>query len=295
VGGAGLDVRAILAKVEPSVVDIQSREGRGVGEGTGIVISNDGKILTNAHVVSGASRITVTAFKGQKALPATILGADEAHDVAVLQVDASAGLPAADLGRSADVAVGDDVVAIGNALGLRGDPSVTRGIVSGLNRTIGPHTGMIQTDAAINPGNSGGPLVNRAGQVIGINTAVATENGAQNIGFAIPIDQARSLTGSLAAGKAPAPTARLGVSTAPSDDGSPGAVVMAVSPGSAAADAGLAAGDRIVAVDGASVAGPDELGGLIRGHQPGDTVKLTIVRGGREMTITARLGAQTGN
>ena len=134
-----------------------------------------------------------------------MVGADEAHDVALLKIDDASGLPAAELGRSADVKVGEDVVAIGNALGLRGDPTVTRGIVSALNRTVENLTGMIQTDAAINPGNSGGPLVNSAGQVIGINTAVAAD-GAQNIGFAIPIDKAKSLADRLKTGQGPAPT-----------------------------------------------------------------------------------------
>jgi putative serine protease PepD len=290
--GPGLDVKAILAKVEPAVVDIETEGGRAVGEGTGIVFASDGFILTNAHVVSGASRVTVTA--GQRALPARLVGTDEAHDVAVLRVETGdgAGLTVAELGRSADVAVGDDVVAIGNALGLRGDPSVTRGIVSALGRSIGPLTGMIQTDAAINPGNSGGPLVNSRGQVIGLNTAVANGDRAQNIGFAIPIDTARTIAARLADGQPPAPTAFLGVTTADAIGGNPGAVVADVAPGSPAAAAGLATGDRIVAVDGMPVPGAAELRGLIQAHQPGETVSLRVVRGGREVTLEAKLVTQ---
>jgi S1-C subfamily serine protease len=290
--GPGLDVKSILAKVEPAVVDIEIQGGRSVGEGTGIVFAPDGFILTNAHVVDGASRITVTA--GRRALPATLLGADPAHDLAVLRVDSGDGaaLTVAELGRSADVAVGDDVVAIGNALGLRGDPSVTRGIVSALGRSVGPLTGMIQTDAAINPGNSGGPLVNSLGQVIGINTAVAAAGRAQNIGFAIPIDDARTIAARLADGQPPAPTAFLGVTTSDATGGNPGAVVADVAPGSPAAAAGLAAGDRIVAVDGKPVPGAAELRGLIQSHQPGETVPLTVVRGGRELTLHAKLTTQ---
>ena len=290
--GPGLDVKAILAKVEPAVVDIETEGVRAVGEGTGIVFASDGFILTNAHVVSGASRITVTA--GQRALPARLVGTDEAHDVAVLRVETGDGaaLTVAELGRSADVAVGDDVVAIGNALGLRGDPSVTRGIISALGRSIGPLTGMIQTDAAINPGNSGGPLVNSRGQVIGINTAVANGDRAQNIGFAIPIDTGRTIAARLADGQPPAPTAFLGVTTADAAGGYPGAVVADVAPGSPAAAAGLAAGDRIVAVDGTPVPGAAELRGLIQAHQPGETVSLRVVRGGREVTLEAKLVTQ---
>jgi S1-C subfamily serine protease len=187
--GPALDVKGILAKVEPSVVDIYASSRRESGEGTGIIISPDGYILTNAHVVEGASKVSVSVAGSSKSLPATVVGADSSNDVALIKVDNASGLPAAELGRSADVKVGEDVVAIGNALGLRGDPTVTRGIVSALNRTVENLNGMIQTDAAINPGNSGGPLVNSAGQVIGINTAVAAD-GAQNIGFAIPIDKA---------------------------------------------------------------------------------------------------------
>ena len=149
--------------------------------------------------MDGASRVTVATAGSSKALSATVIGADEGHDVALLKLDNASGLPAAELGRSSDVKVGEDVVAIGNALGLRGDPTVTRGIVSALNRTVENLTGMIQTDAAINPGNSGGPLVNSAGQVIGINTAVAAD-GAQNIGFAIPIDKAKALADRLKTG-----------------------------------------------------------------------------------------------
>ena len=222
-------MKGILAKVEPSVVDIVASSRRGSGEGTGIIISSDGYVLTNAHVVDGASQVSVGAAGSSKALPATVIGADEAHDVALLKIDSASGLPAAELGRSADVKVGEDVVAIGNALGLRGDPTVTRGIVSALNRTVENLTGMIQTDAAINPGNSGGPLVNSAGQVIGINTAVAAD-GAQNIGFAIPIDKAKSLADRLKTGQGPAPTAFLGVSTTETEDGSGGAQVVRWSP-----------------------------------------------------------------
>ena len=292
--GAALDVKGILAKVEPSVVDIVASSRRESGEGTGIIISPDGYILTNAHVVSGASRVSVATAASSKALTATVVGADEAHDVALLKVDDASGLPAAELGRSADMKVGDDVVAIGNALGLRGDPTVTRGIVSALNRTVENLTGMIQTDAAINPGNSGGPLVNSAGQVIGINTAVAAD-GAQNIGFAIPIDKAKALGDRLKTGQGPAPTAFLGVSTTETSDGSAGALVVSLVSGGPAQSAGISVGDLIVTFDGKPVSGADTLSGMVQARQPGDTVQVVVERNGSSRTVSVRLATKPAN
>ncbi len=292
--GAALDVAGILAKVEPSVVDIVASNRRSSGEGTGIIISPDGYILTNAHVVEGASRVTVSTPASSKALTATVVGADEDNDVALLKVENASGLPAAELGRSADVKVGDDVVAIGNALGLRGDPTVTRGIVSALNRRVDNLAGMIQTDAAINPGNSGGPLVNSAGQVIGINTAVAAQ-GAQNIGFAIPIDKARALGDRLKTGQGPAPVAFLGVSTTETADGSGGAQVVEVVSGGPAQRAGLGVGDLIVSFDGKPVGGSDSLSGLVQARQPGDTVQVVVERNGSSRTLSVTLGTRPAN
>jgi S1-C subfamily serine protease len=292
--GAALDVKGILAKIEPSVVDIYASSRRESGEGTGIIISPDGYILTNAHVVSGASKVTVGVAGTSKTLPATVIGADEANDVALIKVDNGSGLPAAELGRSADMKVGDDVVAIGNALGLRGDPTVTRGIVSALNRTVENLTGMIQTDAAINPGNSGGPLVNSAGQVIGINTAVAAD-GAQNIGFAIPIDKAKSLADRLKTGQGPAPTAFLGVSTTETSDGSAGALVVSLVAGGPAQKAGINVDDLIVTFDGKPVSSADTLSGLVQQRQPGDTGQVVVERNGSSRTVSVTLGTKPAN
>ena len=198
-----LDVGALVDAVEPSVVSIETRvESRrgpwattGVGAGTGVVLE-DGLILTNAHVVEGAVAVTVTASDGTD-LDATIVAADTSADIAVLDVGDGAGLQPAQLGDGSDIEVGEDVVAIGNALALEGSMTVTRGIVSAVGRSIatgsGTLEGLVQTDAAISSGNSGGPLVAPDGSVIGINTAVATSGGsvsASNIGFAIPIDTA---------------------------------------------------------------------------------------------------------
>ena len=292
--GPALDVKGILAKVGPSVVDIVASARRGSGEGTGIIISSDGYVLTNAHVVDRASRVSVTTPASTKALSATVVGADGGNDLALLKVADANGLPAAELGRSADVKVGDDVVAIGNALGLRGDPTVTRGIVSALNRTVENLTGMIQTDAAINPGNSGGPLVNSAGQVIGINTAVAAD-GAQNIGFAIPIDKAKALADRLKTGQGPAPVAFLGVSTTETDDGSAGAEVVEVVAGGPADRAGIRIGDLIVTFAGKPVGSADSLSGLVQARQPGETVQVVVERNGSPRTVSVTLGTRPGD
>jgi S1-C subfamily serine protease len=203
------DISAILAKDVPAVVAITTDGGPALGGGgggaaTGFVIDPDGIIVTNDHVAADARSINVTTSDGKK-LSARVLGQDASHDLAVLKVDAT-NLPAVDLGESNQVQVGDDVVAIGNALDLDGGLSATRGIVSGLHRDIPAETGarltgLIQTDAAINPGNSGGPLVDSQGRVIGINTAIANPNTAQNVGFVIPISQAKPIIDTLRGGE----------------------------------------------------------------------------------------------
>ncbi|HZD71912.1 MAG TPA: trypsin-like peptidase domain-containing protein [Actinomycetes bacterium] len=207
-----LDVTAIAAKVEPVVVSIEATSAQGpfasTSAGSGIILTSDGEVLTNAHVVDGASAIKVTLAGESRARSAQLVGLDRGSDLALLRITGASGLPTADLGSSAAMQVGDDVVAIGNALALEGGPTVTRGIVSALHRSIdtssGRMTGLIQTDASISSGNSGGPLVNAAGQIIGINTAVAASSStttAENIGFAIPIDQALSVVKQLRAGQ----------------------------------------------------------------------------------------------
>lgn len=200
------NVSAILAKVEPSVVTVKTTiEVRGqfgstqTGEaaGTGIILTADGEVLTNAHVVADATSITVTLYGKTSALNATLIGKDTVNDVALLKIEAVSGLTPATIADSATVMVGDDAIAIGNALNLDGGVSVTKGIISALGRSINVEAGhlsnLIQTDAAISSGNSGGPLVNNAGQVVGMNTAGATSSQhvtAENIGFSIPINQA---------------------------------------------------------------------------------------------------------
>lgn len=200
-----IDIPAVLAKVESSTVAITTTvvqeqgpfRAEGEGAGTGIILDTDGHVLTNAHVVAGASEVIVTIDGDQRS--ATVLGGDSSQDIAVLRLDDPTGTVPATL-ADGEVAVGDQVVAIGNALALEGSHTVTQGIVSALERSIdtqsGQLTGLIQTDAAISSGNSGGPLVNADGEVVGINTAVARSGGAvaaSNIGFVIPIDQAMAI------------------------------------------------------------------------------------------------------
>ena len=221
------DVQGILARVLPSVVSISATStqtsiffGRGAGttqvtaSGTGIVISKNGEVVTNDHVVSGATSITVTLNGASSALPARVIGASPANDLALLQVEGVSDLTPAVLGASRSMVVGDDVIAVGYALGLAGGPTVTDGIISATGRSVSTETAggqtstlanMFQTDAAISSGNSGGPLVDASAQVIGINTLVATSSRsatAQNIGFAIPSDTVTSLLPLLRSGRA---------------------------------------------------------------------------------------------
>jgi S1-C subfamily serine protease len=302
------DIQEILAKVQPAVVAIRTRTlslgdflrpEPAEGAGTGFVISPDGVIVTNNHVVAGAQSIDVV-FGNDTTKPAQILGRDASADLAVIKVD-GAGLQAATLGDSDRMRVGDDVVAIGNALALEGGPSVTRGIVSAKDRTIVAENGIrlenvIQTDTAINRGNSGGPLVNAAGEVVGINTAVAGD--AQNIGFSIAITQARPIIEELRSGstrtrpflgvqmfdvtQAVAEELKLEVTE--------GALVAEVTEGSGAEVAGIRAGDVIVEIDGEKIADAGDVSATVRKHKPGEEMKVTVARGSERQTVTVRLG-----
>ena len=313
------DVRQITQAVGPSVVSVQTRSlGLGAflqavpqeGAGSGFVLSSDGLIVTNNHVVSEAAAITVTLADGRK-LDARVLGRDANTDLAVLKVDAS-GLPAVKIGRSDALVVGDEVVAIGNALALDGGPTVTQGIISAVDRTIsgGDQGGagqnsatlrhLLQTDAAINPGNSGGPLLNAAGEVVGINTAVA--GGAQNIGFAVAVDKALPIIDTLKTGQTPEQPF-LGLSTVSLSPAiqrqlglgiSKGAVVANVTPGSGAELAGLAEGDVITRMAGRDVESADDVSAAVADHKPGDEVEITVVRGGSSRTVSARIGRRAG-
>jgi putative serine protease PepD len=306
------------ANVLPSVVSITFESNLGTGQGSGVVISSDGQILTNNHVVAQAAdggQLSVTFSDGSKA-DARILGRDPATDLAVIQAEDISGLTAAKLGRSGDLHVGDTVLAIGSPLGL--DGSVSAGIVSALDRSITLSNDVpespfgnggepqatpsavidaIQTDAAINPGNSGGALINADGEVVGINTAIASlaggggassQGGNIGVGFAIPIDSARSIAEQLV-DKGEVTHAFLGVRIADAENGG-GAVVAQVDEGQPAADAGLEQGDVITKVDDTEITSGSDLTSAVRSHEPDDKVTITYTRDGDEKTAEVTLG-----
>jgi putative serine protease PepD len=291
-------------RIANSVVTISSSVDGGVTEGeatgTGVVVTSGGEILTNAHVVEGASEVRVRFAGDTEPVIATVLAADAGNDLALLQVNA-AGLTAATFAKPGSVRVGDQVVAIGYALALDGGPSVTTGIVSALRRTIFTDSGalnsLIQTDAAISSGNSGGPLVNMRGEVVGINTAVArgdTNSSANNIGFAISVDEVLAVLDQLrsqASGDA-REEGFLGVSLEPRIDGGVGSIISTVQAGSPAKQAGFVVGDIVLAVDGEPVNGQAGLVAAIRDRSPGDSITIDLVRDGERLTLTATLVAR---
>ncbi|HCH62364.1 MAG: endopeptidase [Deltaproteobacteria bacterium] len=255
------------------------------GEGTGFFISADGYLLTNDHVVSGADEVTVTLLD-ERTLPARVVGTDPNTDIALVKVDTDAELPFVQLGSSGEARVGDRVVAIGNPFGL--SHTVTEGILSAKGRVIGagPYDDFLQTDASINPGNSGGPLFNLRGEVIGINTAINPRG--QGIGFSVPIDQVQPLVEDL---KDDGKVSRgwVGVSLDSLADRR-GTVVRGVFPGTPAADAGLEAGDIIVALDGKTIGDSASLVREIGMHPPGHQVVLNVRRGEQAMDVAVKLG-----
>ena len=307
-------ITSAVQRTSPAVVVIQStvagRRGSGTGIGSGIIFNANGWILTNKHVVAGASQLKVT-LADTRSFDARVYGVDPLTDLAIVKINAS-GLPTVQLGSSAGLNIGQLAIAIGDPLGTFAN-TVTTGVVSGLGRQIqaGDVTSLsgeqlnnlIQTDAAINPGNSGGPLLNAAGQVIGINTAVASS--AQGIGFAIPIDIAKPIMQQALAGKQlsrpwmgvyyvpvtrqVASDMKLSVTSGALID-APSGGAPAVVAGGPAAQGGLRAGDVIVAVDGVAVDATHDLSTLIVPHAPGERVTLTIVRGGSQQTVQLTLG-----
>jgi len=304
--GSAMSVKDVLARVEPAVVTVELRSGGGLGTGTGVIISAEGDVVTNAHVVEGRGQISVTLFNETRARKATLVGSDANNDLALLKIDGASALPTASFGDSDAAEVGDAVVAIGNALALVGGPTVTTGIISAKGRTLGTLDGLLQTDAAINRGNSGGPLVDGNGQVIGINTAVLRDpggsGGAEGIGFAIAANTIKPIVEELRkAGGGPIRTsgAFLGVGTVTVTPDiatrlsltiDRGAIVQSVEPGSAADRAGMLVNDVIVAFDGTPVTSVADVSRIIRSKKPGDKLKVDIVRDGKKQTIQAELG-----
>jgi S1-C subfamily serine protease len=293
-------VAAIAADVSPSVVRIDVASASGRGAGSGVLYSPEGHIITNAHVVGDRTEVAVTLADGER-LAGEVLGADPMSDVAVVKIPGSY-LPVPAYAQDTPQ-VGETAIAIGSPFGL--DGSVTAGVVSALNRTFatrqGPQVDMIQTDAAINPGNSGGALVDGRGRIIGINTAIFSRGGdSAGIGFAIPVATATAIADQLIATGA-VEHAFLGIQGQSVDRQvaelyglpvSEGAVVVAVSEGTPADEAGLQRGDIIVAMDGRDITSMEELSGRIQRQQPGSTISLTIQRDGEELTIEVELASR---
>ena len=317
----GVTIPTLVKQVLPSIVSIDVKNQGTEDQGTGMIISSDGQVITNNHVIAlakGGGTITITRSGSTKAESATLVGTDPSNDVALLKIDGASGLPPVTFGNSNRVEVGDAAVAIGNALGLAaGTPTVTQGIVSALGRTVTAGDGsaggtetltnMIQTDAAINPGNSGGPLLDSSGNVIGVNTAVAgsTSNGsnAQNIGFAIPAAKVQKLLPQLEKGGVSGATTKGGymgvqIATLSPDlksqynlTPSSGAVVLAVLPGSPADLSGLRQGDVIVEMKGKRITTAEDVTQITQASKPGDVVRVLAVRGSSRKSFSVTLGS----
>ena len=301
-------VSAVAGELLPSTVQILAKSGEASGTGSGFILDSAGHVVTNNHVVTAAAdngEIRVVDFQG-RTHEATIVGRSAVYDLAVLQVDGVRKLEPASLGASEDLLVGDQVIAFGAPLGL--SQTVTSGIVSALNRPVttgsnrdeSSFINAVQTDAAINPGNSGGPLVNISGQVVGVNSAIATtggllqEAGNIGVGFAIPIEQVKVTADQiLRTGEARYPVIGARVSTAPQSEYS-GALIDDVTKGSPAQAAGVRKGDRVIRLDDNRVTDGVTLIVQIRTYQPGDVIELTVVRDGEEKRLSVKLGSEVG-
>jgi len=298
-GDEPVSAERITRLVAPALVNINTVIGfRGAAAaGTGIVLTPDGEVLTNNHVINGATSIKATDIGNGRVYPATVVGYDRGHDIAVLRLRGASGLRTAAIGNSNSVRVGDQIAAVGNAGGAGGKPKVARGTVSALGRTVSPRdeltgtverlNGLIEVAASVQPGDSGGPLVNTAGDVIGVNTAASSNyqySAAGGTGYAIPINSAMAIARQIQSGAGSdivhvGPTGMLGVTVvgaaSPGDDRSgSGLPVAAVSAGSPAAKAGLAPGHKILTFDGAEVDSAHTLTTLVVRHRPGDQVAL---------------------
>jgi putative serine protease PepD len=295
-------VESVAQKVLPSVVKIDVTGNGEAGSGSGIILTADGTILTNNHVVevAGEGGTIKVSFTDGTSADAEILGTDPLTDTAVIQAQGVSDLTPATIGKSANLGVGEGVVAIGSPFGL--DATVTSGIVSALDRPVNVGSDdqgnsttypAIQTDAAINPGNSGGPLTDMTGAVVGINSSIRTassatseQSGSIGLGFAIPIDEVMPIVDQMAAGETPT-HARLGIQVGnPQTGDEAGAVVREVTDGSTASEGGLTSGDVITKVDDRRITDADSLVATIRSYRPGDNVTVTWLRGGQEETGT---------
>ena len=315
-GSAALSTSAIVSKADPAVVDIVSRLGNqgAAAAGTGIVLTSDGTILTNNHVIDGATAIRVTDVGNGQTYSATVKGYDASKDIAVLKLKNASGLATAAIGDSSSVQFGDKVVAVGNAGGRGGLPSVATGKVTGLASSITAFnegdgtserlTGVLQTNANIQPGDSGGPLLDRSGEVIGINTAAGksgptTSAATTTQAFAVPINRAMSIAKQIESGTGSAtlhigPTAFLGVAVDNQHQslGGNGAVIAGTVPDGAASKAGITAGDEIVSLGGQSIGSATDIRSALVTHHPGDKVKVTWMdASGQQHSVTVTLGS----
>ena len=296
------NVAKAAATIAPSIVTVVSEGAQGGAVGTGVIVTSSGQIITNEHVISGSSTVQVLLNGETDTREAQVLASDAGNDLALLQLSGNiTGLTAAVFANPESIGVGDPVVAAGYALDLDGAPSITAGIVSALDRTLTTENGalnsLIQTDAAISSGNSGGPLINLAGQVIGINTAVARGDfgtAANNIGFAISVGETLRVLEILRAEAdgQPREEGYLGVSLGMRPNGGSGAVVTEVAAGSPADDAGLEVGDIVLEVNDQTITGQGALIGVIRDSAPGEEVEMTVQRGEERLTLTATLAAR---
>ena len=317
--GSSLTTEQVADLVSPSVVVITTEQvvysqwswyGQSQvesGAGSGVVISSDGYILTCAHVVSGASNITVTI--GDTDYPATVVGEDDTSDVAVLKIDATDLTPAT-VGNSDSLAVGESVLAVGNPLGELGG-TVTSGIVSALNRSVtiqgtsSTNTmSLIQMDASVSPGNSGGGLFNMNGELIGLVNAKSSSSDAEGLGFAIPINDAIQVAQDLLENGYVSGRPYMGITYIAVTDAQTaaqlnvnayGVYVVDVVQGGPADKAGLKAGDRIVSIDGTEIAQKDDLGTLMQQHTAGDTLSITVARDGQMQTVSLTLGEKNAS
>jgi len=309
-----VNVTTVVRRVNPGVVDVNSQLApeNGGAAGTGMVLSAGGEVLTNNHVVDGATSVQVVDVGNGRTYTATVVGTDKADDVAVLQLQGASGLNTVTIGDSSNLAVGNAVAAFGNAGGIGGTPSVAPGHVTGLGQSITAYddvmntsenlTGLIQTDAAIQPGDSGGPLVDPQGRVIGMDTAASSSlhfrSDGSTAGFAIPINKALSIAAQIERGTSSGsihvgPTAFLGIEISQTQNTStPGVVVGSVIAGEPAQNIGLREGDVITAVDGVTVTNPAQLTQEMQKLHPGQTVSLSYVDvNGQPQSTSVQLGS----
>ena len=299
------NVARAAAVIAPSIVTIDSVSSSSEAVGTGIIVTSDGEIVTNNHVVEGATSVRVRLRGQTEPIIADVLGADPSNDLALIKLRKASGLTAATFADPASIAVGDSVVAVGYALALDGDPTVTTGIVSALNRTftIDENTilnGLIQTDTAISSGNSGGPLINMKGEVVGINTAVATggsTSAANNIGFSIGVREVTRVIAILRkeTGTGTREQGFLGIRLGSRTDGGSGAVIGEITSGSPAAEAGLRVDDIVLEVNGQTIDGDAALVAIIRDSSPGDRIAIKVMRDGKKLDLTATLVSRADN